>query len=187
MNQYEWPPHCSDVTLIPVEETQLWPRQIPGLPTPREDTSNVYIYNVLVTAHDKDARGIGNLFQRVWRESKDEQNYLTKQSLESESKSKDFPKYYKKIKIKDSASFAVVMARGFTVSRKSYVYLVRRDLKSPALSKKHTLEYVSATELVADTAEEVKPTRVAALPKEFRNKFSIPRRSQRCLRVFVCE
>ena len=86
MTQFDWAPqHCSDVTLIPVEETQL-SRQIPGgPPRPREDTSSVYIYNVLVTAHDKDVRGKGTLFVRVWREPKD--GFISKKSLDSENKS----------------------------------------------------------------------------------------------------
>jgi hypothetical protein len=70
------------------------------------------------------------------------------------------------------------MARGFTVLEKNYVYLVRRDHQSP--TKKHTLEYALATDLIGDTAwennrphyghpppREVKTTKVAGLPKEF--------------------
>ena len=62
------------------------------------------------------------------------------------------------------------MARGFTggfaADRKNYVYLVRRDYQSP--SKKHTLEYALATDIVADPAEvvKIKPTKVA-VPTEF--------------------
>jgi hypothetical protein len=166
MSQFKWVPHhCSDVTLIPDEETQLW-RQIPGFPRQREDISSIYIYNVLATAHDKDARGKGNLFVRIWREPKDD--FISKKSLDLENKiAGSFA--FQKIEIKDSASFDVVMVRGFTggftADRKNYVYLVRRDYQSP--SKKHTLEYALATDLVASPAEVVKPTKVAALPKEF--------------------
>jgi hypothetical protein len=171
MYQFDWASHCSDVTLIPPVEAQLWRPRSPNY-GPRRNFDE-FIYNVLVTAHDKDAHGKGNLFRMVWYEGKDGFSKTGSNTILPWMEGR----LYKKVNLEDSASFDVVMARGFTVLEKNYVYLVRRDHQSP--SKKHTLEYALATDLVGDTAweqntnlvrdttKEVKTTKVTALPKEF--------------------
>jgi hypothetical protein len=172
MLRFEWASHCSDVTLIPPVEAQFWLGPAPApYDHPRRDNMH-FVYNVLVTAHDKDAHGKGNLFRMAWREPKAGFN-----NAEASSPLWRDGRLYKKVNLENSASFEVVMARGFTVLEKNYVYLVRGDHQSP--SKKHTLEYALATDLVGDTAwetnpnlvpatpKEVKTTKVTALPKEF--------------------